>query len=65
MVDVLMKHDLAADNTLETLLAYSETLAENGLNDKESEEMTSLPLCLNCHCIDWEMGRQSEVFISI
>ena len=37
-VDVPMKEDLASDKTLEMLLAYSETLADNALKGKNEEE---------------------------
>lgn len=40
-IDVPLQHDLAADKTLEILLSYSETLAENALkdeNDKDEEQ---------------------------
>ena len=43
-VDVPMKHDLAADKTLEILLSYSEKLAENSLKDDKSEEEDFLPI---------------------
>ena len=38
VVDVPMKLDLASDRTLEILLNYSESLADNALNEKNNEE---------------------------
>ena len=37
-VDVPLKHDLVADKTLEILLSYSETLADNALKQGENSE---------------------------
>ena len=43
-VDIPMKQDLAADKTLDTLLAYAETLADNTLKAKNEEEEEFEPI---------------------
>ena len=43
-VDVPMKLDLATDKTLKILLAYSETLADNCLKDKATDEEEYTPI---------------------
>ena len=44
MVHIPLKQDLAADRTLEVLLAYSEKLAKNTLQDQNSEEEDFTPM---------------------
>ena len=43
-IDVPLQHDLAADKTLEILLSYSESLAENTLKNKNNEEEDFPPI---------------------
>ena len=43
-VDVPLKHDLASDKTLDILLSYSETVADNCLKDEVSEEEDYSPI---------------------
>ena len=44
IVDVPMKQDLASDKTLDMLLSYSETLADNVLKQKNEEEEDYPPI---------------------
>ena len=44
IVDVPMKQDLASDKTLDMLLSYSETLADNVLKQKNEEEEDFPPI---------------------